>query len=107
MSSAQRGGDRVWVFEEGEDAADGVSFEAAQRLGGGLAGVALFGDVGGGFAVVGEFAEREHVDGVVELAVAAAVEAVAAGVARADGDRGAAGDPGEFGVGGEPVDPGD
>ena len=52
-------------------------------------------------------AERDHVDRVVELAVAAAVEAVAVGSAGADWDRCAASDSRELRVRGEPIDPGD
>ena len=46
-------------------------------------------------------------DGGVDLAVAAAVEAVAVGLAGADRDRGDAGGAGELGVGGEAAGAGD
>ena len=67
----------------------------------------MFGDVERGCGVVAELGEREHVDRVVELAVAAAVEAVAVGASGADGDWGAAGGAGELRVGVKAVDPGD
>ena len=50
------------------DAADEVAFEAADRFGVGLAFGALLGDVLGGLGVVADAGEREHVEGVVELA---------------------------------------
>ena len=53
------------------------------------------------------FVDGEAMKRAVELAVAAAVEAVAVGVAGGGGDRGAAGDAGEFCVGGEAVGAGD
>jgi hypothetical protein len=61
------------------DPADEVAFEAADRFALGLASCSLFGDVERGLGVVAESAEGEHVDRVVELAVAAAVQAVAVG----------------------------
>jgi hypothetical protein len=63
----------VGVAQEVVDAADEVAFEAADRFAVGLAALALFGDVEGGLGVVADLAEREHVDGVVELTVAAAI----------------------------------
>ena len=53
------------------------------------------------------FVDGEAVQGAVELAVAAAVEAVAVGVARGGGDRRAAGGARELGVGREAVGAGD
>ena len=50
---------------------------------------------------------REHVERVVELTVAAGVEAVAVGPSGGDRDRRASGDARELRVAGEPVDPGD
>jgi hypothetical protein len=50
-----------------------VAFEAADRFSAGLAVAALFVDVERGLWVVDDLGDREHVDGVVELAVAAAV----------------------------------
>ena len=64
-------------MEQVIDAADEVAFEAADRLGVGLAGAALLSEVGGGLGVEHDLGEREHVEGVVELAVAAGVQAVA------------------------------
>src|SRR5205814_9845034 len=53
----------------------------------GFAASALFGDVQRGARVVAELGQREHVDGVVELAVAAGIQAVAIGAPGADRDR--------------------
>ena len=61
------------------DAADEVAFEAADRFAFGLAVGALFGEVDGGAGVVADPDDREHVEGAVEPAVAAGVEAVAVG----------------------------
>ena len=68
------------------DAAGEVAFEAADGFAVGLAFFAFAGDVGLRFGVAAEPRDRDAVDGGVDLAVAAAVEAVAVGVARADGD---------------------
>jgi DNA replication protein DnaC len=56
-----------------------VAFEAASRLALGLAALALLGHVERGLWVVADSAEGEHVDRVVELAVASAVQAIAVG----------------------------
>ena len=53
------------------------------------------------------FVDGEAMERAVELAIATAVEAVALGVARGGGDRGAAAGAGELGVGGESVGAGD
>jgi hypothetical protein len=58
------------------DTADEVAFEDADCLSVGLAVAALFGEVGRGLRVTHDLGEREHVDRVVELAVAAGVQAV-------------------------------
>ena len=52
----------------------------------------LFGDVAGGLRVVVDAGKREHVEGVVELAVAARIEAVAIGATGRHRNRGASGD---------------
>ena len=78
-----------------------VSFEAADGFSFGLAlsGFAVEVDAGGG---VGSCSgEGDDVDGSVELAVTAAVQSVAAGVAGAGGDRCSSGVPSERGLAGE------
>ena len=50
---------------------------------------ALFGDVYGGRRVVVKLAQSEHVEGVVELAVASRLQAVAIGPPRRHRDQGA------------------
>ena len=67
----------------------------------------LAGDVVLGLGVAAGAGERDAVNGGVDLAVAAAVEAVAVGLAGADGDRRDAGGACELGVGGEAVGAGD
>jgi hypothetical protein len=57
--------------------------------------------------VAAEAGDGDAVKRRVDLAVAAAVQAVPVGLARADGDRSDAGRPGELGVGGEPLRAGD
>jgi hypothetical protein len=57
--------------------------------------------------VAAQTSDGDAVDGGVDLAVAAAVEAVAVGVAGADRDRGDAAGAGELGVAGEAPDAGD
>jgi len=69
------------VFEEFVDAACDVSFEAAADLAGGLAFGEAAGGVGLGFGVAAEPGQGDGVQGPVELAVAAAVEPVAGGLA--------------------------
>ena len=67
----------------------------------------LAGDVVAGLGVAAGAGDGDAVDGGVDLAVAAAVEAVAVGLAGADGDRRQAGGAGELGVGGEAAGAGD
>ena len=70
-----------WGLQEPEDAAGEVAFEAAQGFAAALA-VGLFAsEVGGGVRVQAGFGDGEAVQRTVELAVAAAVETVAVGVA--------------------------
>src|SRR3954466_10006910 len=97
----------VGRLEQEPDAAGEVAFEAAHRFQAGLAFGALASDVVLGLGVASRTGERDAVDGGVDLPVAAAVEAVAGGFARADGDRGEAGGAGELGFGGEALDTGD
>src|SRR5436190_23991358 len=70
-----------WVgLEEVPDAADEVALEAADGLAAGLALGLSAREVGGGLGVEASLGDGEAVQGAVELAVAAAVEAVALGV---------------------------
>jgi hypothetical protein len=94
-------------LEQVPDAACEVAFEAAHRFEAGLAFGAFAGRVILGFGVATGAGERDPVDGGVDLAVAAAVEAVAVGLARADRDRGDAGGASELGFGGEALGAGD
>src|SRR5688572_9347733 len=64
-------------------------------------------DVELGLGVAAQASDGDAVNGRVDLAVAAAVEAVAVGVARADRDRSDAGGARELGVAGEPARAGD
>ena len=83
------------------DASGEVAFEAADgfKPGFGLSGFAV--QVGAGGGVAGGAGDGDDVDGAVELAVAAAVQPVAVGVAGAGGDRGGAGVTGKAGVAAE------
>src|SRR3954454_15429989 len=87
-----------WL-QEVPDAAGEVAFEAADGFAGGLAFGSFAVEVGLGFGVAAGAGDRDAVDRGVELAVAAAVEAVAVGLARADRDRCDAGGAGELGFG--------
>ena len=91
-------GDAVGVLEEVVDAADELSFEAANRFLVGLASSTLLGDVDGSRRVMAELDDREHVEGVVELAVAAGISAVAIGTSRGNRDRCAPRQPGDLRV---------
>src|SRR5689334_12979903 len=84
-----------------------MPFETSDRFAVGLAAFALSGDVQGGLRVKPDLADGEHVNGVVELAVAAAVEAVAVGASGGHRDGGAPGDARELCIAGEPVDASD
>ena len=78
-----------------------MAFEAADGFFGALAFGAFAGDVVLGLGVAAQAGDGDAMDGRVDLAVAAAVEAVAVGVAGADGDRSDAGGARELGVAGE------
>src|SRR4051812_49590349 len=82
----------AWVgrLEQVPDAAGEVAFEAAHRFQAGLAFGALASDVVLGLGVASRPGERDPVDGGVDLAVAAAVEAGAGGLFPADRGRGGA-----------------
>ena len=69
----------VWGgrLEQVPDAACEVAFEAADRFAVGLAFGAFAGDVGAGFGVAAGAGDGDAVNGGVDLAVAAAIEAVA------------------------------
>jgi hypothetical protein len=75
-----------------------VSFEAADRFAVGLAFADLAFDVGLGLGMAAGASDRDAVDGRVDLAVAAAIEAMPVGLAGADRDRCQAGGAGELGV---------
>jgi hypothetical protein len=88
------------------DVAGEVSFEAAQRLACALAFGAFAVEVGARFGVTAGAGDGDAVKRRVELAVAAAVEALSAAAAGANGDRGDTGGSRELGVGGEALDAG-
>ena len=91
-----------WVgvgrLEEVPDAAGEVAFEAADGFFGALAFGAFAGDVVLGLGVAAQAGDGDAVDGGVDLAVAAAIESVAVGLAGTDGDRRDAGGSSELGV---------
>jgi hypothetical protein len=64
-------------------------------------------EVGSGVGIPFAFVDGEPMQRAVELAVSAAVEAMALGVARGGGDRGGAARPRELRVRGEAVSAGD
>src|SRR3954447_19417338 len=84
-----------------------MALEAAEGVAVGLAFGAFACDVGLGLGVAAGACDGDAVDGGVDLAVAAAVEAVAVGLARADRDRCDAAGAGEFGVAREALGAGD
>jgi hypothetical protein len=84
-----------------------VPFEASDRFAVGFAAFALSGDVEGTLRVTTDLADGEHVDGVVELAVAAAVAAVAVCASGGHRNRSASGDARELRIAGEAVNSGD
>src|SRR5215213_7519445 len=89
---------RVGRLEEVPDAAGEVAFEAADGFFGGLAFGSFAVEVGLGFGVAASAGDGDAVNRGVDLAVAAAVEAVAVGVAGTGGDRGDAAGAGELDV---------
>src|SRR5690242_14718577 len=103
VSWTGRGG----VEEEVPDAAGEVPFEAADGFLGALALRAFAGDVVLGLGMAAQAGDGDAVDGGVDLAVAAAIQSVAVGLARADGDWCDAGGASELGVRGEPLGAGD
>ena len=84
-----------------------VALEAADRLPGGLAFGAAAGDVVAGCGVAAGAGDDDAVKRGVDVAVAAVVEALSLGVARAGGDRRDAGGAGELGWGREALGAGD
>jgi hypothetical protein len=94
-------------LEQVPDAAGEVAFEAADRFAVGLAFGGLARHVVAGFGVAAGAGDRDAVNGGVDLAVAAAVEAVPVGAPGADWYRGQAGGASELGVGGEALSAGD
>src|SRR5215218_4682103 len=93
--------------EEVPEASGEVAFEAADGFLGALAFGAFAGDVVLGLGVAAQAGDGDAVDGGVDLAVAAAVQAVPVGLARADRDRSDAGGARELGIAGEPARAGD
>lgn len=82
-----------------------MAFEAAQGFAPGLAlGLLSLEELPGG-RMDPALADRDPVQGAVELAVAAAVEAVAGVLARGGGDRGDAGQAGELRIRAQPLCP--
>ena len=98
------GGGRL---EQSPDAAGEVALEAADRFAGALAFAASAGDVVARLRVTARAGDDHAVQRRVDLAVAALVEPVALGVARAGGDRRDAGGAGELGRRGEALGAGD
>src|SRR3954449_10487988 len=94
-------------LEESPDAAGEVALEAADRFAGGLAFTASTLDVVAGLGVAAGAGDDHSVQRGVDLAVAALIEALADGVARAGRDRGDAGGARELGRRGEAVRAGD
>jgi len=88
--------------EQAPDSAGEVSFEAADRFSLGFAFAVSAVEIRAGRGVGPGAGERDDVQGAVELAVAAAVQAVALGVAGAGGNRCSAGVASEARVGREP-----
>ena len=91
------------VFQLSVEAARDVAFEGADRFAFGLAFSRASVDVVDRALVASPAGEHDRVQGAVELAVAAAVEAVADRLAGAAGDRSHAGEPGESRFGAEPA----
>jgi len=89
------------------DAAGEVALEAADRFAVGLAFGSFASDVVLGLWVAARAGDGDAVNGGVELAVAAAIEAVALRCAGARGDRRDAGGARELCVGGEAASAGD
>lgn len=66
-----------------------------------LPSACFFGEELPGWGITAALGHCDAVTGAVELAIAAAIEAVAGAVARGSGDRGDAGQAGELGVAGK------
>jgi hypothetical protein len=75
------------LLQELEDSAREVAFEAAQRFASALAFGLFAGEVGGGLGVDAGLGDCDAVQGAVDLAVAAAVQAVPVGASGGCGDR--------------------
>jgi hypothetical protein len=89
------------------DAAGEVALEAADGFAARLAVGLLAIEVGGGLGIEAAFGDGQAVQRAVELAVAAAVEAVALGSSAGRRDRGRAGAVSKLGVAREAGDAGD
>src|SRR3954453_4002656 len=94
-------------LEQVPDAAGEVSLEASNGFFGALALGAFACDAVLGRGVAAQARDGDAMDGGVDLAVAATVQAVAVGLARADRDRSDTGGPREFGVACEATRSGD
>src|SRR3954449_8016100 len=94
-------------LEESPDVAGGGALEAADGFAGGLAFGAAAGDVVLCLGVAAGAGDDDAVQCGVDLAVAALIEPLSLGVARARGDRRDAGGAGQLGWGGEAVRAGD
>jgi hypothetical protein len=84
-----------------------VALEAAERFLARLSLGSFAFEVGGGVGVPVGFVDREAVQRAVELSIAAAVQAVAGGVARGGDNRRCAAGARQLSVGGESVGAGD
>jgi hypothetical protein len=93
--------------EQFPDAAGEVALEAAERFFARLAFGLFACEVGGAVGVPLAFVDGEAVERAIELAVPAAVEAVAVGLTGRGGDRGGPARARELGVGAEAVGAGD
>jgi hypothetical protein len=89
------------------DAAGEVAFEAADRFAGGLALGSFALEIVACLGVAAGAGDGDAVNRGVDLAVAAAGEAVAVGLARTDRDRGQAGGASQHGVSHEALCSGD
>src|SRR5688500_3060462 len=111
MSSSRWVGSCSWRgvggLQRSRDVAGEVTLEAADRFAGALALAEASGDVVAGGLVAAGAGDDHAMQGRVDLAVAALVESLALGVARAGGDRGDAGGAGKLRRRGEALGAGD
>ena len=95
-----------WLGEQPPEAAGEEALQTAQRALVGLAVGFFAGEVSLGVGVVAGAGDRDRVQRPVELAIAAAVQAILRALARGAGDRGAARLAREAAVGAEPLSAG-